>query len=216
VQQISSKKRVSVLISGRGSNLAALLDAAADPSYPASIVLVVANRADAAGLALAEAAGVKTRLLLPGDFPKDRHAYDAALHQLLLEHSIDLVCLAGFMRLLTAKFATSWWGKMLNIHPSLLPAFKGLHAQQQALEAGVKLAGCTVHLVSAEMDAGPIVAQTAVPVLDDDTEESLSQRILAAEHGCYPKALAWLASDRLLITKQKVQVMPHNEQSTIW
>jgi len=199
----SPKKRVAVLISGRGSNLSVLLQAARDPNYPAEIALVIANKADAGGLDLAAQAGVPTAVLLAQDFPKDRAGYDAALQAVLVEHRIDLVCLAGFMRLLTAEFTRLWAGRMLNIHPSLLPAFKGLSAQAQALAAGVKIAGCTVHLVTADMDAGPIVLQAAVPVLADDDEASLSARILAAEHQCYPKALAWLAADQVMVCENE-------------
>jgi phosphoribosylglycinamide formyltransferase-1 len=154
-------------------------------------------------LDLAAQAGVSTAVLLAQDFPKDRAGYDAALQAVLVEHRIDLVCLAGFMRLLTAEFTRLWAGRMLNIHPSLLPAFKGLAAQAQALAAGVKIAGCTVHLVTADMDAGPIVLQAAVPVLADDDEASLSARILAAEHQCYPKALAWLAADQVMVCENE-------------
>lgn len=197
------KKRVAVLISGGGTNLQALINAAKDPSYPASLSLVISNQAAAGGLQRAEQAGIPTQIIAHIDF-QDRASYDAELHQALLGAQIDLVCLAGFMRLLTADFVQKWEGRMINIHPSLLPSFKGLNTHQQALDAGVKLAGCTVHFVVPEMDAGPIIAQASVPVLDDDTERTLRARVLEQEHKLYPEALAALAQDRLIITQNRV------------
>lgn len=192
-----SKTRVAVLISGRGSNLQSLLDAARAPDYPAEIALVVSNVAGAAGLARAVAAGVPTRVIEHKPFGKGeagRIAFDAALADTLSEYRIELVCLAGFMRLLTPGFAGAWEGRMLNIHPSLLPAFKGLDAHARMLAAGVKLAGCTVHFVSAETDAGPIIGQAAVPVVPGDDADALAARILEEEHRLYPACLKLVAS----------------------
>ena len=171
------KRRVAILISGRGSNMAALIDAAkADPDFPAEIVLVISNVADAPGLSIAQQAGVATRVVASRSFGKDRAAFEAALQPALDGARIELICLGGFMRLFTADFARRWNGAMLNIHPSLLPSFKGLDPHGQALRAGVKLAGATVHFVTEETDAGPIVMQGAVAVADGDTAETLGAR----------------------------------------
>jgi phosphoribosylglycinamide formyltransferase-1 len=191
-----ARLRVGVLISGRGSNLQALIDAARDPAYPAEIALVISNKADAAGLARAAEAGIATRVIPHRQFA-DRDAFDRALGEALREAGVELVCLAGFMRLLTAGFAEAWHDRLINIHPSLLPAFKGLDAHAQALAAGVRFSGCTVHFVRAEMDAGPIIVQAAVPVLQDDDEAALSARILEAEHICYPLAVRLVAEGRV-------------------
>ena len=188
-----SRKRVAVLISGRGSNMAALIAAAKAPDYPAEIAQVISNRPDAAGLALAADAGIATRVVDHKSFA-DRGAFDRALDAAIGEVGAELVCLAGFMRLFTPWFVARWRGRMLNIHPSLLPAFPGLHPQRQALAAGVRLAGCTVHYVSEATDAGPIIAQAAVPVMPGDDEASLARRILAAEHRLYPMALRLVAA----------------------
>lgn len=179
--------RTAVLISGRGSNLGALLKAAAAPDYPAEIALVVSDRAEAGGLALAAAAGVPTRVLRAM----------RELPDVLDEAQLGLVCLAGFMRLIPAALAEHWRGRMLNIHPSLLPAFPGLDTHARALAAGVRLSGCSVHFVTAEVDAGPIVGQAAVPVLPEDTADSLAARVLAAEHRLYPRCLALVAEGRV-------------------
>ena len=192
-----SRTRVAILISGRGSNMAALIGAAQAPDYPAEIVLVVANRPDAGGLATAHAAGIETAVVDHTQYGKDRAAFEAALQQLLAQHDIAIVCLAGFMRLLTADFVLQWQGRMLNIHPALLPAFKGLDTHARALEAGVKIHGATVHFVAPEMDSGPIVAQGAVAVHDDDSEATLAARVLAVEHRIYPLALRLLAEGRI-------------------
>jgi len=192
---MTEPRRVGILISGRGSNMKALVEAAARPGYPARIVTVISNRADAAGLAVAKAAGIETLVLPHKDYP-DRAAFDAALDDALRAEKVDIVCLAGFMRLFTADFVEKWRGKMLNIHPSLLPSFPGLHPQQQALDAGVRFSGCTVHFVTPEMDSGPIVAQAAVPVHPGDTAETLEARILKAEHRVYPMALALVATSK--------------------
>jgi phosphoribosylglycinamide formyltransferase-1 len=182
-----------VLISGRGSNMRALLAAASRADYPARIVLVLANVAGAPGLAVAEAAGIATRAIPHRDFGRDREAHERAVDAALREAGVRLVCLAGYMRLLTPFLVRAWAERMLNIHPSLLPAFPGLDTHRRALEAGVKLHGCTVHLVTEGMDEGPILAQAAVPVLPGDSEESLAARVLAAEHSLYPAALAAVA-----------------------
>ncbi len=183
----------AVLISGRGSNMRALLAAAARPDYPARIVLVLANVAGAPGLAVAEAAGIATRTIPHRDFGRDREAHECAVDAALREAGVRLVCLAGYMRLLTPFLVRAWAGRMLNIHPSLLPAFPGLDTHRRALEAGVKLHGCTVHRVTEGMDEGPILAQAAVPVLPGDSEAALAARVLAAEHRLYPAALAAVA-----------------------
>ena len=172
------RKRVAVLISGRGSNLAALIVATHDATYPAEIALVVSNRADAAGLQRAKEAGIAT-MVVDNDTYVDREAFERALHDVLEVNQIAFVCLAGFMRLLTSWFVTRWQGRMLNIHPALLPAFKGLATHGRALAAGVKVHGATVHFVVPEVDSGPIIAQGAVPVFDTDTSETLAARVLA-------------------------------------
>ena len=183
--------RIAVLISGRGSNLQALLDAAADPDYPGEIALVISNRPKAEGLQRAVKAGVQVEVINHKDF-ETREDFDAALHDALKTAKIDFVCLAGFMRVLTGGFVSDWRGRMINIHPSLLPAFEGLHVHERMIEMGVKLAGCTVHFVSAEVDSGPIIGQAAVPVLPGDDAESLAARILEQEHRLYPAALRLL------------------------
>ncbi|MFJ5487205.1 phosphoribosylglycinamide formyltransferase [Hansschlegelia beijingensis] len=200
-----SRARVAILVSGRGSNMAALIDAAAEPGYPAEIVAVVSNRPNAGALAVAERAGIATAVVDHKLFPS-REAFDAELDRTLAGFSPDVVCFAGFMRLLTGVFIARWEGRMLNIHPALLPSFKGLDTHRRALETGVRLHGCTVHLVTEEMDAGPIVAQAAVPVLDGDDEESLAARVLTAEHLLYPRALALWASGRARLVDGKVVV----------
>jgi phosphoribosylglycinamide formyltransferase-1 len=194
-----SRKRVAVLISGRGSNMAALIEAAKDKSYPAEIVLVLANRPDAGGLATASAAGIATEVVDHTKYGKDRAAFETALQAALAKHRIDIVCLAGFMRLLTADFVNQWPERLINIHPALLPAFKGLDTHQRALEAGAKVHGATVHFVVAEMDAGPIIAQGAVAVRPDETETSLTARVLAVEHHIYPLALKLVAEGRVRV-----------------
>jgi len=187
------KKRVAVLISGRGSNMAALIEAAKAPDYPAEIALVLSNRPDAAGLAYASAAGIATTIIDHRKFGKDREAFERELQAALEAKGIELICLAGFMRLLTPWFVTSWSGRLLNIHPALLPAFKGLNTHERALEAGAKTHGATVHFVVPEMDSGPIIVQAEVPVLDGDTADSLATRVLAVEHRIYPEALRRVA-----------------------
>jgi len=191
------KRRVAILISGRGSNMAALIEAAKAKDYPAEIAVVISNRAEAAGLERAQAGGIATEVIESRPFGKDRGAFEAALEQKLGQYRIELICLGGFMRLFTAEFVQRWYGRMLNIHPSLLPSFPGLDPHGQALKAGVKISGATVHFVIPETDAGPIVMQGAVPVCDDDTADTLSARILTVEHRIYPEALRLLARGRL-------------------
>ncbi|HKG77649.1 MAG TPA: phosphoribosylglycinamide formyltransferase [Beijerinckiaceae bacterium] len=197
------RRRVAVLISGRGSNMASLIEAARRPDYPAEIALVASNRPDAGGLAHAEAAGIATAIVDYKAFP-DRAAFEDALDGVLRRHGAELIALAGFMRVFTAGFVERWTGRMLNIHPSLLPLFKGLHTHRQALEAGVLVHGCTVHFVVPELDSGPIVAQAAVPVLPGDTENTLAVRILKQEHVIYPRALAIVASGRARLDAGRV------------
>lgn len=192
-----AKASVAVLISGRGSNMKALIDAAKAPDYPAEIVLVISNVPGAGGLDAATAAGVATLTIDHRSLGKGadgKRKFESALTGALNNARADLVCLAGFMRLLSAEFVNEWYGRLINIHPSLLPAFKGLDVHAEMLRAGVKLAGCTVHYVSAEMDAGPIIGQAAVPVLSDDTPETLAARILEQEHKLYPECVRGIAS----------------------
>lgn len=191
------KRRVAILISGRGSNMAALIEAAKPSGFPAEIAVVISNRADAAGLERARASGIATEVIESKPFGKDRAAFEKVLEAKLAQHRIELICLGGFMRLFTAEFVRRWYGRMLNIHPSLLPSFPGLDPHGQALKAGVKISGATVHFVIPETDAGPIVMQGAVPVHDGDTAEVLSERILTVEHRIYPEALRLLASGKL-------------------
>jgi phosphoribosylglycinamide formyltransferase-1 len=193
------RKRVAILISGRGSNMAALIAAAQASDFPAEIALVLSNRADAAGLARAAQAGVTTAVLEHKPFGKDRAAFEAALQATLDQHGIELICLGGFMRLFTAPFVQRWQGRMINIHPSLLPSFPGLDPHGQAIRAGVKISGATVHFVLPETDAGPIIMQGAVPVAGDDTAETLAARVLQLEHRIYPQALRLLAEGRVRV-----------------
>jgi formyltetrahydrofolate-dependent phosphoribosylglycinamide formyltransferase len=186
-------RRTAILISGRGSNMRSLLAAGRQPGYPAEIVLVLSNQPDAPGLAVAAAAGVATAVVAHRPFRGDRPAHEAAVAAALERADVELVCLAGYMRVLTPLLVRRYAGRMLNIHPSLLPAFPGLHTHERALAAGAKLHGCTVHLVTEALDDGPILAQAAVPVLPGDTAEALAARVLAQEHCLYPLALALLA-----------------------
>jgi len=201
-QTIPAKKRVAVLISGRGSNMTALIEAAKPDDYPAAIVVVISNRPDAAGLERARAEGIATALVDHRPFGDDREAFERALDAELRRRRIDLICLAGFMRLFTPSFVERWRGRMLNIHPALLPQFKGLHTHRRALAAVVREHGATVHFVVPEMDAGPIIAQDAVPVLEGDTEDSLARRVLAVEHRLYPQALRLVAEGRISIAAE--------------
>ena len=178
---VSARRRVGILVSGRGSNMAALISAAADPAFPAEIACVVSNRPTAGALERAAEAGIATDVVDHRAYP-DRESFEIALDAVLAGRGVELICLAGFMRLLTPWFVTRWQDRMINIHPSILPAFKGLHTHERALETGVRLHGCSVHFVRAEMDDGPIIAQAAVPVLDGDDTDSLAARVLQAEH----------------------------------
>lgn len=200
---MTPKKRVGVLISGRGSNLQALIDAAEAPDYPAELVLVISNVAGVQGLARAEAAGIPTRVISHKDFT-EREPFEAALNAALNAAGVEILCNAGFMRLLTESFVDCWRDRHLNIHPSLLPAFKGLNTHARVLESGAKITGCTVHFVRAAMDDGPIVAQAAVPVNPGDTADSLAARVLEAEHTLYPHALRLVASGAVRVEGEHV------------
>ncbi len=182
------KKKIAVLISGNGSNLQSLIDACAEPDFPGRIVLVISNKDDAYGLRRAEANRIPTQIIRHKNFP-DRETFDEELHKAITASGAEYVCLAGFMRLLTPGFVNKWQGRMLNIHPALLPSFKGINTHEQAIATGVKIHGCTVHYVVPEMDSGPIIMQAAVPVLPDDTPETLKQRVLKLEHVIYPRSL---------------------------
>lgn len=194
-----ARKRIAILISGRGSNMAALIDAASDRSYPAEIALVLSNIADAGGLSVAQSKTIKTQIVDHKRFGKDRDAFEREIQSALDANKIDYICLAGFMRLLTPAFVSHWHGRMLNIHPALLPSFKGLDTHERAIAEGVKIHGATVHFVVPEMDSGPIIVQAAVPVLTGDTPQSLASRVIQAEHRIYPLALRWLCEGKLRI-----------------
>lgn len=199
------KKRVAALISGRGSNMTSLIAAAQDPAFPAEIALVLSNRPDAAGLETARKEGIAAVAIDHKNYTS-REEFERAMQRVLEEHKIDIVCLAGFMRLLTPWFVEQWSGKMLNIHPAILPLYKGLHTHERALADGVKLHGATVHFVVPGMDEGPIIAQAVVPVLSHDTPATLGARVLVQEHKIYPLALKLLASDRLNIDGTRVVI----------
>jgi phosphoribosylglycinamide formyltransferase 1 len=203
---MSNKRRVAVLISGRGSNMTALIEAAKAQDYPAEIVLVLSNEPDAAGLARAREAGITTAVIDYRPFGGDREAFEHALDDVLGKYRIDIVCLAGFMRLLTGWFIGRWRGRILNIHPALLPEFKGLHTHRRALAAGVKQHGATVHFVVEETDAGPIISQQSVPVLPGDTEEALAARVLEIEHRIYPEALRLVAQGRAKFAAAQLEI----------
>ncbi len=196
-----SRKRVAVLISGRGSNMAALIEAAKDKNYPAEIVLVVSNRPDAGGLDTARAAGIATEVVDHAAYGKDRGAFEIALQAVLTHHRIEIVALAGFLRLLTAGFVNQWPERLINIHPALLPAFKGLDTHQRAIDAGAKVHGATVHFVVPEMDSGPTIAQGAVAVRPGETEQTLGKRVLEVEHRIYPLALKQVAEGRVTVVE---------------
>jgi phosphoribosylglycinamide formyltransferase-1 len=200
-----AKLKVGILISGRGSNMAALIEAARAVDYPAEIAAVVSNVAAAPGLAIARAAGVATAAIPHKQYP-DRESFDRAVSAELERHGVQLVALAGFMRIQSPWFPARWQGRIINIHPSLLPAFPGLRVQQLAIDAGVRVSGCTVHFVTAELDSGPIIAQAAVPVLAGDSAESLSARILRQEHRLYPLVVRWFAEGRISVAEGRVTV----------
>ena len=195
---MSGKTRVAILISGRGSNMAALIEAAKATDYPAEIALVLSNVETAAGLEIARAAGIATKIISHKGFAS-REEFDAAVDAALAAARIELVCLAGFMRIQSEGFVRKWEGRMLNIHPSLLPAFKGTKVHEQAIAAGVRISGCTVHFVVPELDSGPIIAQAAVPVLPGDTPDTLAARVLEEEHKLYPQALKLVAEGKVVL-----------------
>jgi len=195
--------KLGILFSGRGSNLGALIDACADPDYPAEVVIAICNNPDASGIATAEKAGIPLQIINHREF-ESRDTFDAALDATLKEAGVELVCNAGFMRILTDGFVTAWHNRQLNIHPSLLPAFKGLHVHERVLTAGVRISGASVHFVRAEMDEGPIIAQVAIPVELDDTPESLAERVLACEHELYPMAVRLVAEGKARVQGERV------------
>ncbi|MEP3048882.1 MAG: phosphoribosylglycinamide formyltransferase [Roseibium sp.] len=199
-----TRRKTAILISGRGSNMNALISAAMDPAYPAEIALVLSNKPDAKGLEKAAEFGIPTAVVDHRDFPRDKQGFEQAIDDHLKEHKIEIVALAGFMRILSPFLVNAWAGRMINIHPSLLPSFKGLATHERALDEGVKLHGATVHFVSAEMDDGPIIMQGAVPVLDHDTPDDLSARVLEIEHKIYPKALELVAGKKAKIAGARV------------
>ena len=201
-----ARLKVGVLISGRGTNLQALIDACATAGFPAEIKLVIANRADAAGLKRAEAAKIATKIIPHRDYP-NRETFDAALTAALEQTGIELVCLAGFMRLLTPGFVDHWRDRLINIHPSLLPAFPGLDTHARVLAQGVRFSGCTVHFVRAEMDNGPIIVQAVVPVLPGDDAEKLAARVLLAEHRAYPLALRLIGEGRVTVIGERTEIV---------
>ena len=202
---MTTKTPIGILISGRGSNMVALIEATRDPAFPARVAIVISNRPEAPGLARARELGVKAVAIDHKTYPS-REAFDDAVHAALTAEGVEILCCAGFMRIQSAAFVQRWLGRQINIHPSLLPSFKGLRPQKQALDAGVRLSGCTVHFVTEEMDAGPIIAQAAVPVLEGDTPETLEARILAAEHRLYPAAVALVATKRAVMADGRVVV----------
>ncbi|HTO84808.1 MAG TPA: phosphoribosylglycinamide formyltransferase [Methylomirabilota bacterium] len=209
-----ARLKTAILISGRGSNMQALIDACRTPDAVAEIALVLANNPNAGGLAYAAAAGIPAAVVDHRAYP-DRAAFDAELNRRLNAAGIEFVCLAGFMRLLTRGFIEAWRDRMINIHPSLLPAFPGLDTHRRALDAGVRFAGCTVHFVRYETDTGPIVVQAAVPVRADDTPESLAARVLAAEHQIYPQALRWIAAGRVRVVGERAVIAGQGELDAI-
>ena len=198
-----TRKRTAILISGRGSNMRSLIEAAADPSYPAEIVLVLSNRPEAEGLSLAKELGVATAAV-DHKIHAGRESFEASLQVLLDLHRVELICLAGFMRLFTPSFVRAWEGRLINIHPALLPAYRGLHTHERALADGAKIHGCSVHFVVPAMDEGPIIAQAAVAVLDSDTPQTLAHRVLEQEHVIYPAALAAVASGQIKLVGDQV------------
>jgi len=200
---MSARLKAAVLISGRGSNLGALIAACADPGFPAQLILVISNVADAPGLAHAKAAGIAT-VVIDHRQHDSREAFDAAMDARLHEADAELICLAGFMRVLSAGFVRRWQGRLINIHPSLLPSFKGTHVHEQAIAAGVRISGCTVHYVTPELDSGPVIAQAAVPVHGGDSVDTLAARVLEAEHRLYPMALKMIAQGRVRLEGARV------------
>ncbi|OEJ65583.1 phosphoribosylglycinamide formyltransferase [Magnetovibrio blakemorei] len=200
--------KLAVLVSGRGSNLQALIDACKSEDYPAEIVLVLSNKADAYGLVRAQEAGIPTTVLSPKDFA-DRESFDAAMSDKIAETGAELVCLAGFMRLLSDGFVRTWRDRLINIHPSLLPSYKGLHVHERAIEDGARFSGCTVHFVRPAMDEGPIIAQAVVAVHPEDTADALAARILEQEHILYPRAVKLIAEGRIRVSAERVLIKDH-------
>jgi phosphoribosylglycinamide formyltransferase-1 len=200
-----ARLKVGVLISGRGSNLQALIDACADPAFPAEIVLVLSNKSDAYGLERARQAGIPAAVISHRDYA-DKPGFEAAMDDALNAAGVELVCLAGFMRLLTSGFVERWHNRLINIHPSLLPSFKGLDTHVRVIEAGVRFTGCTVHFVRPAMDEGPIILQAVVPILEGDDDHTLADRVLIAEHRCYPGALKLIAEGRAKVEGERVAI----------
>lgn len=207
-------KNIVILISGRGSNMEAIVRAFRQENWPARLCAVISNRADAAGLAFAERAGIPTRVVSHKDYA-DRETYDAALQAVIDTYEPDLVILAGFMRILTTGFVEHYTGRMINIHPSLLPSFRGLHTHRQAIEAGVRVHGATVHFVTPELDGGPIIAQAIVPVLPGDDEDTLADRVLAQEHRLYPRVVRWITEDKVTYTGEGKVVLADDIASSL-
>ena len=205
--------KIGILFSGRGSNMSALIEACSDANFPAEIVVAISNNPDAGGLAIAQKAGIPTHVINHREY-ENRETFDAALDAALKTAGVELVCNAGFMRILTNGFVESWKNRQLNIHPSLLPAFKGLHVHERVLTAGARITGATVHFVRAEMDEGPIVAQAAVAVQPDDTVETLSARVLAAEHKLYPMALRLVAEGKARVQGERVALQAEGHTET--
>ncbi|MBS7703978.1 phosphoribosylglycinamide formyltransferase [Chelatococcus asaccharovorans] len=201
-----ARPKTAIFISGRGSNMVALVEAARTPGFPADIALVLSNRADAAGLVYASEAGIATAVVDHKLFAGNREAFERAIDAVLVEHGVELVCLAGFLRVLTPWFVNRWAGRLINIHPSLLPAFRGLDTHARALAANVRLHGCTVHFVTPELDDGPVLAQAAVPIVEGDTPETLAARVLVQEHVIYPAALARVASGQAKLVDGRVVI----------
>ena len=207
-------KNIVILISGRGSNMEAIVRAFRQENWLARLCAVISNRADAAGLVFAERAGIPTRVVSHKDYA-DRETYDAALQAVIDTYEPDLVILAGFMRILTAGFVEHYTGRMINIHPSLLPSFRGLHTHRQAIEAGVRVHGATVHFVTPELDGGPIIAQAIVPVLPGDDEDTLADRVLAQEHRLYPRVVRWITEDKVTYTGEGKVVLADDIASSL-
>ncbi len=205
--------KIGILISGRGSNMQALTEACKAPDYPAEVAVVISNRPDALGIEYARHWGIPARIIDHKAY-EGRTDFEADLHKALVEHEVELVCNAGFMRLLTKGFVDLWHDRQINIHPSLLPAYKGLHSHERAIADGVKISGCTVHFVRTEMDSGPLIAQAAVPVLPGDTPGDLAARVLLAEHKLYPHALALVASGRARVVGDIVEIDDSTNGST--
>ena len=206
------KKNIGVLISGRGSNMSSLIEACKAPDYPAEISIVISNRPKAAGLEIARREGIKAIAINHRDYDS-RASFETDLHQALVDADVELICNAGFLRLLTAEFVDKWHDRQLNIHPSLLPSFKGLHTHQRVLEAGIKITGCTVHLVRTDMDAGPVIAQAAIVVEQGDSADTLAARVLKAEHQLYPHALKLFVSGEAFVRNEKIEFRKQTKQS---